>query len=514
MDKYKHGVTFRLEKRKDKDGNFPKEMPIMADITFGSKRVWYNVGYRIAPAKWDTATQRVKRNSTNDDGASATDINQRIIKVEHAIEEAFNQLELKNSDLTPAIFRAELKVVLNEEVSTRRTVHEVYQILIDEREKELNETTELATWSKGTLTKHKTMLNHLKDFRKTLYFEDINHDLLYKFEAHLIGKKLSNNYTHKSMKDIKTFLNWATKNGYNKTIHYQTFSPKFSDETKSDDSVNLFALSEEELAAVMSFPTHRAAIDRTRHAFVFACFTSLRFSDVIDLRWSNIDGDMIDCVADKTNKRHRIPLSVEAKRILELYPRDPSEKDPRVFSKISNQQFNKHLKEVGRLAGLTDNWTIVRQCGREKVTETRPKYELLSSHVARRTFITMCLRKGMQAEDIRAITGHTTSDMMMTYVKFNDDSKREKMNILNSADAVRAETVFDYDITDEERQKLGLPTRDAYLEMFEGDTDSAIQHLAVLFHLRNDQVKRTEYMKRLPVEKFNEVMDIIFSINT
>ncbi len=41
MEKYKHGVSFRLEKRKDKNGNYPNEMPINADITFGGKRIWY-----------------------------------------------------------------------------------------------------------------------------------------------------------------------------------------------------------------------------------------------------------------------------------------------------------------------------------------------------------------------------------------------------------------------------------------------------------------------------------------
>lgn len=62
------------------------------------------------------------------------------------------------------------------------------------------------------------MLRHLKDFRSGVYFEDINDEFLAKFELALIAKGLSNNYTHKSMMDIKTFLNWATKKGYNKKI--------------------------------------------------------------------------------------------------------------------------------------------------------------------------------------------------------------------------------------------------------------------------------------------------------
>ena len=220
MDKYKHRVSFRLEKRKDKNGNFPEEMPINADITFGGKRIWYYSGYRIAPGKWDEKTQRVKRNNFNSEDVSATDINQRLVKITSAVDEAFAQLELREEEVTPTTVREELKRILDEEKSTRLTVVQTYQLLIDEREKELKETPATAQWSKGTLTKHKTMQKHLSEFRSTLFFEDISDELLAKFELFLIGKGLSNGYVFKSMKDIKTFLNWATKKGYNRNLKF------------------------------------------------------------------------------------------------------------------------------------------------------------------------------------------------------------------------------------------------------------------------------------------------------
>jgi len=145
----------------------------------------------------------------------------------------------------------------------------------------------------------------------------------------------------------------------------------------------------------------------------------------------------------------------------------------------------------------------------EKTREVHPKDELLTSHVARRTFVTMCLRKGMSPEDIRAVTGHTTTDMMMTYVKFDDESKREKMSILNEARQQGCETVFDYGVSSEERRKLGIPEQSAYLELFEGDTASVTAHLALLFHFRRDFDRRATYMKRLPNYRFNEILEII-----
>lgn len=356
------------------------------------------------------------------------------------------------------------------------------------------------------------MRKHLSEFRSALYFEDINDELLAKFELYLIGKGLSNSYVFKSMKDIKTFLNWATKKGYNRNVKYQGYQQRFHDETTSDTAVNHYALTPEELQSIMTFPTHREAIDRVRDVFVFCCFTGLRFSEVMALKWSNMDGDILDTTAQKTGQRKRIPLAEEAMRILLKYPMAPDEEDSRIFPRISNQKFNAHLKEVGKLAGMIGDWIIETQNGRCRTRTTVKKYEALASHCARRTFTTLCLRKGMSPEDIRAVTGHTTANMMMKYVRFDDESKREKMSLLNNQQFHGVETVFDHTITDEERICLGIPARETYLEMFEGDTASVNAHLALLAHIRGNLDARANYIKRLPTDKLNEVLEIIIKL--
>lgn len=83
------------------------------------------------------------------------------------------------------------------------------------------------------------------------------------------------------------------------------------------------------------------------------------------------------------------------------------------------------------------------------------------------------------------------------------------MSILNENAQSGVETVFDQAITDDERIRLGLPTRVAYFEIFEGDTASVNTHLAVLAHLRDNLDARAEYIKRLPADKLNDVLEII-----
>lgn len=115
---------------------------------------------------------------------------------------------------------------------------------------------------------------------------------------------------------------------------------------------------------------------------------------------------------------------------------------------------------------MTGDWITEKQNGRTKTREVRPKYELQTSQVARRTFVTMCLRKGMSPEDIHAVASHTTADMMMKYVKFDDESKREKRSILNENVQIGVETIFDHSIADDERIRLGPPNHETYLEYF------------------------------------------------
>lgn len=83
------------------------------------------------------------------------------------------------------------------------------------------------------------------------------------------------------------------------------------------------------------------------------------------------------------------------------------------------------------------------------------------------------------------------------------------MSILNEARQQECETVFDYGVSTEERMKLGIPEQSSYFELFEGDTASVTAHLALLFHLRHDFDRRATYMKRLPNEVFNDVIERI-----
>ena len=86
------------------------------------------------------------------------------------------------------------------------------------------------------------------------------------------------------------------------------------------------------------------------------------------------------------------------------------------------------------------------------------------------------------------------------------------MNLINDAQSHGAEIVFEHSITEPERMRLVIPTREDYLEIFDGDTASVNAHLAVLAHIRGNLEARANYIKRLPADKLNEVLEIIMKI--
>lgn len=73
---------------------------------------------------------------------------------------------------------------------------------------------------------------------------------------------------------------------------------------------------------------------------------------------------------------------------------------------MSNQKTNFYLKELGKLLEIDTETTRTRYQGHLAIEEIKPKYAFMSTHTARRTFVTLSLEKGMRPETVMEITGH------------------------------------------------------------------------------------------------------------
>ena len=165
--------------------------------------------------------------------------------------------------------------------------------------------------------------------------------------------------------------------------------------------------------------------DRVRDLIVFCCYTGLRFSDATSLRWSHVKQDVIEIVTEKTRDRLRIDLNKHSRAILEKYREAGTAGG--VFPKLVLNEVNYWIKIIGRDLGFNEEIQMARMVGGQRIDETFEKWELLSSHVGRRTFVVTALSLGIPVQIVMKWTGHSNYDAMRPYVDIVDSMKSDMM---------------------------------------------------------------------------------------
>jgi integrase len=152
----------------------------------------------------------------------------------------------------------------------------------------------------------------------------------------------------------------------------------------------------------------------TKHAFLFSCYTGLRWSDVEGLTWGmlqkdNKGGTVISHVQRKTKKQEYLPIPQKAVKLL---PDRASAKDTdKVFDLFTSTYVNMQLRVWAALAGVSKHLTF---------------------HVARHTYATLLLSLGARIEVISENLGH--SEIRTTqahYAAVENKLQREAVNLLD-----------------------------------------------------------------------------------
>jgi integrase len=281
-------------------------------------------------------------------------------------------------------------------------------------------------WSLGTHKKFKTLGRHLAAYKRGALLSEIDEGWLRGFMLYLQRRGFRNSTTMKLLGLLRWFLRWAVRHGYPVPSDFESFRPHLRGTDVASHLV--IYLEWEELMSLWSLDlSARPALDHVRDVFCFCCFSGLRYSDVAKLRRSDIVDGSLRVVTKKTADPLVIELNSWSRSILEKYADFPLA-DGLALPVISNQKTNAALKELGRLAGLVQPVRLVFFRGAVRVEETRAKWELLTSHCARRTFVVQSLRLGIPAEVIMKWTGHSDFSAMKPYVAIVDSLKAEAMS--------------------------------------------------------------------------------------
>lgn len=167
-------------------------------------------------------------------------------------------------------------------------------------------------------------------------------------------------------------------------------------------------------------------MERVRDAFCFCCFTSLRYSDLRRLKRTNVFAKYILITTKKDTDTLKIELNKFSKALLEKY-KNESFSGNQPLPVISEQRMNEHLKAIGEICGFNEPVHITFFKGSERVDEIYAKWELMTTHVGRKTFICNSLMLGIPPQIVMKWTGHSDYAAMKPYIAIADSAKSDAM---------------------------------------------------------------------------------------
>ena len=412
-------IKFYLNKGKGRKSS----RPIMISYHFNGQRLFYYTGLKIAESEFNPNGKFPAKPECND----RIYINERLKLIRNAIGEIENENLAGGRILTPDLLRSALNERLkarpvNKPIKEKKvTLKEYFDIYINELPNRVNRKGHKL--SKSMVTKYGTIKNLFIDFcdfeGREYDFQDMNESFYKRFSAFMINqKKYAVNTYGRNFKFLKTILNEASKLNEN-GIRYNEFSEYKTCATGIHEESDSIYLTESELKKLYNLDlTSKPGLEKVRDLFLVGCYTGLRFSDYTSIQPEDIKVDRLRVMDIKTKSKVVIPLAPVVKQILEKY----NFKLPKA---ISNQKFNEALKTIAELSGL--NETVVTKITRGGVlqTKTQPKYKLVTSHVARRSFATNGVKHGLSPVLIMAITGHKTEKEFWKYVKVSNEEKAD-----------------------------------------------------------------------------------------
>lgn len=420
----KRNIIFALESRK-KDGEpIVENVPIRMRVNFASQRIEFTTGYRIDVAKWDGDKQRVKNGCTNKLKQSASEINAALLGYYTELQEIFKRFEVAEIMPSPA----EVKEAFNNRhgqnektelasADTSNVPNNFYEAFDDF----VRVCGRQNDWTHSTFEKFAAVKNHLKNFRSELSFDFFDEEGLTEYVQYLREvREMRNSTIGKQLSFLKWFLRWSFKQGMHSNNAYDTFKPKLKDTQKK-----IIFLTWEELNRLREFqiPPTKQALERVRDVFLFQCFTGLRYSDVFNLRRSDIKGAHIEVTTVKTSDSLIIELNDHSRTILEKYKNVEFEND-KALPVITNQKMNDYLKELAELAEINEPVRQTYYKGNERIDEVTPKYALLGTHAGRRTFICNALALGIPPQVVMKWTGYSDYKAMKPSLTLPTTSKR------------------------------------------------------------------------------------------
>lgn len=409
-----------------KDGKSKTDTPIYLLFDDGVNRCKLYIQQSINPKDWNSEKWEARKSLQG-----FSDFNSKLSKIQTKCEELHTSLT-KEEKFSVELFKLKFKSYLDE-LNNRKRVNETTEVnqftyLTDFAQYFLDTvktTVSGKAKTEGTKIQNKQTLTILKGFEtakhKRITFDKVNLDFYHDFVDYLTKTKgLSPNTIGRHIKTLKLFLNEATERGINTKFDYR--SKRFK---ALSEPVEKIYLTEEELMNIYNYDfSQNKKLEKTRDLFIVGCYTGLRFSDFSHLNTDNINNGQIKIKTQKTGEIVVIPIHWTVKEILEKYS-GTAKGLPRP---ISNQKMNEYLKDMGKAVEINEPIIVNTVKGGLRAQTTVPKYKLIATHTARRSFASNLYLSGFPAISIMKITGHKTEKSFMGYLRISQEENANQLH--------------------------------------------------------------------------------------
>lgn len=369
----------------NKDG---KSMVMLRCSLNGERANFGSTGIGVDPKTWDCTKSRVKGKNTE-----ALSTNLQLSNLEDLVTSLYYKYE-KTDKLSLECIKQDY---LGKTVSTE-TIMELFEAHNEDVKKQVGcSGLSTTSYSKYELVRKRFAQMILKQYRrKDLRLTEVTPFVIHDFELYLrteIGQ--SPNTATKTLKTFKSVILFGIRNGL------MTNNP-FANIRFHLKGVDRGYLEDDELNRLMNKEIGNKRLSLIRDLFVFSCFTGLAYIDLANLKGENIvtlNGvEWIKGRRVKTGTLINVVLLDIPKRLILKYTDDKRRKE-HLFPIISNQKMNEYLKEIAAICDIDKN---------------------LTCHIARHTFATMALSKGVPIESVSKMLGHTNIRTTQIYAKVTD----------------------------------------------------------------------------------------------
>ena len=285
----------------------------------------------------------------------------------------------------------------------RENVEDLFVEFIEERKLQ-------GTVSKSSIQKYNVVFDKYQNFCAkglTKYkILQLNDDFYVNFLSYMRHEHdLNDNTLSRYLNFFKTFVLWCSRKGIDINMDYKKVSvKKYEADGIALTTEDVKTLEDAELTG---------AEEKARDLFLIGVYSGQRFSDYSVFDRADVQGKFIIKRAEKTEKHSYIPLHNKLKDLLDKY-------DWRL-PKISSQKFNVRIQAVCKKLGFDEQIKKTTYRGKKKIVEVLPKWRMVASHTARRTYTTLACEAGIADHFVMAVTGIKDPKTLQKYKKLNKE---------------------------------------------------------------------------------------------